>query len=111
MDDEATSNAFRDVWFFTGDVGVMHPDGYIQINDRSKDIIISGGENISSVVAMPHPRWGETPCAFVTLTQGIDKKSIGERDIIAHYRKNLFHFMARKKVVFEQELPKTNNKI
>ncbi|MQL99353.1 hypothetical protein Taro_032077 [Colocasia esculenta] len=127
-DEEATSNAFRDGWFFTGDVGVMHPDGYIQIKDRSKDVIISGGENISSVevesvlykhpavleaavVAMPHPKWGETPCAFVTLKQGVDKKSIGERDIIAHCRKNLSHFMAPKKVVFEQELPKTNGKI
>lgn len=84
---KATEEAFAGGWFHSGDLGVMHPDGYIQLKDRSKDIIISGGENISSieveealychpavavaaVVAMPHKKWGETPCAFVELVQG-----------------------------------------
>lgn len=84
---KATEKAFAGGWFHSGDLGVMHPDGYIQLKDRSKDIIISGGENISSieveealyrhpavavaaVVAMPHKKWGETPCAFVELVQG-----------------------------------------
>ena len=86
---EANAQAFRGGWFMTGDVGVVHPDGYIEIKDRSKDVIISGGENISSVeveaalyghpavqeaavVAMPHPHWGETPCAFVALKKEFD---------------------------------------
>jgi fatty-acyl-CoA synthase len=84
---QATQSAFADGWFHSGDLGVRYPDGYIQLKDRSKDVIISGGENISSieveevlyrhpavavaaVVAMPHDRWGETPCAFVELAQG-----------------------------------------
>jgi fatty-acyl-CoA synthase len=88
----ATREAFRDGWFHTGDLGVMHPDGYIEIKDRAKDIIISGGENISSieveeilarhpavrevaVVAMPDPHWGETPCAFVALRDGVEAPS------------------------------------
>lgn len=123
-----TSKAFREGWFFTGDVGVMHPDGYVEVKDRSKDVIISGGENISSVevesvlyrhpavleaavVAMPHPKWGETPCAFVTLKKGADKESVGEKAIISYCRENLPHFMVPKKVLFEEELPKTNGKI
>ncbi|ETX13530.1 acyl-CoA synthetase [Roseivivax halodurans JCM 10272] len=86
---QATQEAFAGGWFHSGDLGVMHPDGYIQLKDRSKDVIISGGENISSieieevlyrhpdvavvaVVAMPHDRWGETPCAFVELSEGAD---------------------------------------
>ena len=85
----ATQKAFEGCWFHSGDLGVRHPDGYIQLKDRSKDIIISGGENISSieveevlysypgveiaaVVAMPHDKWGETPCAFVEPTQGLE---------------------------------------
>ena len=84
---KATQEAFAGGWFHSGDLGVMHPDGYIQLKDRSKDIIISGGENISSieveealyrhpavavaaVVAMPHEKWGETPCAFVEVAPG-----------------------------------------
>ncbi|CAA6655804.1 unnamed protein product [Spirodela intermedia] len=123
-----TSKAFREGWFFTGDVGVMHPDGYVEVKDRSKDVIISGGENISSVevesvlyrhpavleaavVAMPHPKWGETPCAFLTLKKGTDKESVGEKAIISYCRESLPHFMVPKKVVFEEELPKTNGKI
>lgn len=122
-DENATSKAFHGGWFATGDVGVVHPDGYIEIKDRSKDVIISGGENISSVevetvlyrhpsvleasvVAMPHPRWGESPCAFVTI-----KKNYGdveEEDIIQYCRKNLPHFMVPKKVQFMEDLPKTS---
>ena len=86
---QATANVIKDGWFHSGDLGVIHPDGYIQLKDRSKDIIISGGENISSieieevlykhpevmaaaVVAMPDPKWGETPCAFVELVAGAE---------------------------------------
>ncbi|CAD5197047.1 unnamed protein product [Musa acuminata subsp. malaccensis] len=123
-----TAEAFKDGWFFTGDVAVVHPDGYLEIKDRSKDVIISGGENISSVevetvlykhpmvmeaavVAMPHPRWGETPCAFVTLKKGCGggaEQSIKEEDIIAYCRGSMSHFMVPKKVVFVDELPKTS---
>ncbi|KAF8389610.1 hypothetical protein HHK36_024129 [Tetracentron sinense] len=127
-DEEATSKAFKNGWFLTGDVGVIHPDGYLEIKDRSKDVIISGGENISSVevesvlykhpmvleaavVAMPHQRWGETPCAFIALRKGslrdIKAQEVREGDLIAHCRKNLPHFMVPRKVVFVEELPKT----
>ncbi|KAH6837612.1 acyl activating enzyme 12 [Perilla frutescens var. hirtella] len=121
-DEKATSQAFRHGWFFTGDVGVVHPDGYLEIKDRSKDVIISGGENISSVeveaalykhvdvveaavVAMPHPTWGESPCAFVTLR---NPAAVKEAEIIQHCRKNLPRFMVPKKVQFMDELPKTS---
>ncbi|KAK3001051.1 hypothetical protein RJ639_021024, partial [Escallonia herrerae] len=121
-DEKATSKAFRDGWFVTGDMGVIHPDGYMEIKDRSKDVIISGGENISSVelesvlyqhpsvleaavVAMPHPRWGETPCAFVVLRKA-ENKVVKEADILAHCRGNLPGFMVPKKVQFVDELPK-----
>ncbi|KAK2979215.1 hypothetical protein RJ640_009613, partial [Escallonia rubra] len=121
-DEKATSKAFRDGWFVTGDMGVIHPDGYMEIKDRSKDVIISGGENISSVelesvlyqhpsvleaavVAMPHPRWGETPCAFVVLKKA-ENKVVKEADILAHCRGNLPGFMVPKKVQFVDELPK-----
>jgi fatty-acyl-CoA synthase len=117
---EATSKAFDDGWFWSGDLAVQHPDGYIEIRDRSKDIIISGGENISSievenalyshpavvcvaVVAMPDEKWGEVPCAFVELTQGSE---ISEADLIAHARGQLAGFKRPKRVVFET-LPKT----
>ncbi|XP_057809281.1 trans-cinnamate:CoA ligase, peroxisomal-like [Salvia miltiorrhiza] len=120
-DEKATSEAFRNGWFFTGDVGVIHPDGYVEIKDRSKDVIISGGENISSVevegalykhddiveaavVAMPHPKWGESPCAFVKLR---DSAAPSEAEIIHHCRNNLPHFMVPKMVQFMDELPKT----
>lgn len=118
---KATSEAFAGGWFHSGDLGVWHPDGYIQLKDRSKDIIISGGENISSievedtlykhpdileaaVVAASHEKWGETPCAFITLKKG---KSLSEADIIAYCRENLAHFKCPTKVVFT-ELPKTS---
>jgi len=117
-----TAEAFRDGWFHTGDLAVMHPDGYIEVRDRSKDVIISGGENISSlevesvlyqhprvmeaaVVARPDDHWGETPCAFVTLKSGAD--SVGEVEIIAWCRDHLAHFKVPRTVVFG-DLPKTS---
>ncbi|HEX5079154.1 MAG TPA: acyl-CoA synthetase [Geminicoccaceae bacterium] len=118
---EATAAAFRGGWFHSGDLAVMHADGYIDIKDRSKDIIISGGENISSievegalyrhpavleaaVVAKPDARWGETPCAFVTLRAGAQAT---EQELIDHCRQVLAHFKAPKSIVFT-ELPKTS---
>lgn len=117
----ATEKAFAGGWFHTGDLGVMHPDGYIELKDRSKDIIISGGENISTievegvlyrhpavleaaVVARPDERWGETPCAFVTLRPGAEATA---EEIIAFCRQHLAHFKCPKTVVFG-ELPKTS---
>ncbi len=119
---QATKEAFEGGWFHSGDLAVCHEDGYIEIKDRSKDIIISGGENISSieiektlyrhpavmeaaVVAMPDPKWGETPCAFVTLRDNSDP--VSEQDIIAFCRDNMAHFKAPKTVVFGP-LPKTS---
>ncbi|RAL43588.1 hypothetical protein DM860_017331 [Cuscuta australis] len=123
--EKANSEAFRDGWFVTGDVGVIHPDGYLEIKDRSKDVIISGGENISSievenaimkhpgvsevsVVAMPHPRWGESPCAFVVPRAAANAGNTSEADIVAHCRKTLSGYMLPKKVEFVRELPKTS---
>ncbi|MCI4660316.1 MAG: acyl-CoA synthetase [Neomegalonema sp.] len=117
----ATREAFRGGWFATGDLGVMHPDGYMELKDRSKDIIISGGENISSVevedvlyrhpaileaavVARPDPKWGETPCAFIDLVKG---QQVSEAEIIAFCRENMAHFKAPKSVVLGP-LPKTS---
>jgi len=117
---KATREAFAGGWFHSGDLAVLHPDGYIKIKDRAKDIIISGGENISSievedviyrhpavlaaaVVARPDPKWGETPCAFVELKPGA---TATEAEIIAHCRATLAHFKAPKAVVFGP-LPKT----
>ena len=116
----ATEKAFLGGWFHTGDLGVMHPDGYIELKDRSKDIIISGGENISTievegvlyqhpavaeaaVVAKPDEKWGETPCAFVTLKEEAESS---EEELIQFCRDNLAHFKCPKKIVFT-ELPKT----
>ncbi len=118
---QASAQAFEGGWFHSGDLGVMHPDGYIQLKDRSKDIIISGGENISSievedtlykhpkitaaaVVARPDDKWGETPCAFVELKPGED---LTEAEVISHCREHLANFKAPKIVVFG-ELPKTS---
>jgi fatty-acyl-CoA synthase len=118
---KATQEAFAGGWFHTGDLAVQYPDGYIKIKDRSKDIIISGGENISSievedalyrhpdvlaaaVVAKPDPRWGETPCAFIELKPGAQTTA---QDIVAHCRKHLAGFKVPKAVVFG-ELPKTS---
>jgi len=118
----ATEAAFRGGWFHTGDLGVMHPDGYVEIKDRAKDIIISGGENISTievegvlykhpavleaaVVAKPDETWGETPCAFVTLKD--DAPPVTAEEIIAFCRERMAHFKAPKTVVFGP-LPKTS---
>lgn len=117
----ATEEAFRGGWFHTGDLGVLMPDGYIRLTDRSKDIIISGGENISSievedalyrhaavavaaVVAMPDQKWGEVPCAFVELKEGCQATA---EEIIGHCRLFLAGFKVPKAVVFG-ELPKTS---
>lgn len=121
-DPEATAQAFRGGWFHSGDLGVWHPDGYIQLRDRSKDIIISGGENISTieveqtivshpavlecaVVAVPHDKWGERPKAFVVLKPG---ESMIEEDVIEHVRARLAHFKAPDSVDIVDELPKTS---
>ena len=118
---KATAEAFKGGWFHSGDLGVMHPDNYIQLKDRSKDIIISGGENISSievedclykhpaiqaaaVVAKPDEKWGETPCAFIELRPG---KTASAEDIMDWCRKGLAKFKVPKHVVFT-ELPKTS---
>jgi len=118
---KASEEAFAGGWFHSGDLGVLHPDGYIQLKDRSKDIIISGGENISSieveevlykhpsvlfaaVVAKPDEKWGETPCAFVEKRPGFD--TVSEADLIAYCRDNLARFKAPKAIVFG-DLPKT----
>jgi fatty-acyl-CoA synthase len=118
---QATREAFAGGWFHSGDLGVMHADGYIQLKDRSKDIIISGGENISSievedallkhpavlyaaVAAKPDDKWGETPCAFIELKPGRDAS---EADLIAWCRKHLAHYKCPRHVVF-CEIPKTS---
>lgn len=120
-DPEATAKAFENGWFWSGDAAVVQPSGYMQIRDRLKDVIISGGENISSVeieatlfrhpsvqaaavVAMPHKKWGETPCAFIELREGA---SVTEAEIIAFCREHLAGFKSPKAVVF-QNLPKTS---
>jgi fatty-acyl-CoA synthase len=118
----ASEEAFAGGWFHTGDLAVMHPDCYIEVKDRSKDIIISGGENISSIeveeVLYRHPqvmeaavvarrdeKWGETPCAFVTLKP--DAAAVTASDIIAFCRANMAHYKVPKIVVFGP-LPKTS---
>jgi fatty-acyl-CoA synthase len=118
---KSSDAAFQGGWFHSGDLGVMHEDGYIQLKDRSKDIIISGGENISSievedalfkhpkvrgaaVVAAPDDKWGETPCAFVELKDGAEATA---EELIAWCRDNLAHFKCPRRVVFG-ELPKTS---
>jgi fatty-acyl-CoA synthase len=118
----ATAAAFEHGWLHTGDLAVSHPDGYVEIKDRSKDIIISGGENISSleveealyrhpevmeaaVVTKPDPVWGETPCAFVTLKPG--GEPVAAEDIVAWCRANLAHYKVPRSVVFGP-LPKTS---
>jgi fatty-acyl-CoA synthase len=118
---EATAKAFEGGWFHSGDVAVWHPDGYIELRDRKKDIIISGGENISTieveqavashpavlecaVIAIPDDKWGEVPKAFVTLKGG---KQATEQEIIEHVRSRIARFKAPKAVEFG-ELPKTS---
>jgi fatty-acyl-CoA synthase len=117
----STDAAFAGGWFHSGDLGVKHPDGYIQLKDRSKDIIISGGENISSievedalykhpavqaaaVVAKPDEKWGETPCAFIELKPN---EAATEEEIIAWCRDRLARYKVPRHVVFG-DLPKTS---
>lgn len=117
----ATGEAFKDGWFRTGDLGVLHPDGYVEIKDRAKDIIISGGENISSleveealyrhpavleaaVVARPDAKWGESPCAFVTLKPGA---AATEAELLSWCRDHLAHYKIPRTVLF-RGLPKTS---
>ena len=120
-DPEATAEAMRGGWFHSGDAAVMHPDGYVEIRDRFKDVIISGGENISSVevegcllghpavqeaavVGMKHEKWGEAPHAFVILKEGAETT---ENELRLHVRNNLAHFKTPQWVSFVEDLPKT----
>jgi fatty-acyl-CoA synthase len=121
QDPDATERVIGDGWFHSGDAAVVHPDGYVEIRDRLKDVIISGGENISSVevegtllrhpavqeaaiVGLPHEKWGEAPHAFVVLREG---GSATEQELIAFTRDHLAHFKAPHGVTFVAELPKT----
>ncbi|KAH6760497.1 AMP-dependent synthetase and ligase family protein [Perilla frutescens var. frutescens] len=124
-DSEGTSRCMgENGWFFTGDVGVMHADGYLEVKDRSKDVIICGGENLSSVeveavlyshpavneaavVARPDKYWGETPCAFVSLKAEVAEKP-SEKEIREFCKERLPLFMVPRTVVFKEELPKTS---
>ncbi|KAL9239290.1 hypothetical protein vseg_013627 [Gypsophila vaccaria] len=124
-DKEGTSNSMtRTGWFRTGDVGVIHQDGYLEIKDRLKDIIISGGENISSVevesvlythpavneaavVARPDEFWGESPCAFLSLKK-LNNVELSEKEVMEYCRERMAHYMVPKTVVFVTELPKTS---
>jgi fatty-acyl-CoA synthase len=118
---KTTETAFEGGWFHSGDIGVMHPDGYVELRDRAKDVIISGGENISTieveqtivqhpavlecaVVAIPDERWGERPKAFVTLKPN---QNVTEQEIIAFCRERLAHFKSPASVTFG-DLPKTS---
>jgi fatty-acyl-CoA synthase len=120
-DPDATEAVMGDGWFHSGDAAVIHPNGYAEIRDRLKDVIISGGENISSVevegvllrhaavqevavVGLPHERWGEAPHAFVVLKSG---RSATEPELLSFARDNLAHFKAPHSVTFLDELPKT----
>ncbi len=120
-DPDATAAAIPDGWFRTGDLGVLHPDGYVELRDRSKDVIISGGENIASVeveqaiadhpavlevavIAVPDEKWGEVPAAYVTVHEG---REVTAEEIIAHVRDRLARFKAPRSVTFG-ELPKTS---
>ena len=120
-DPEATAAAIKDGWFHSGDAAVVHDDGFVEIRDRFKDVIISGGENISSVevegcllhhpsvqevavVGMPHEKWGESPHAFVVLKEGA---AASEDEIKLYVRDNLAHFKTPSWVSFVEDLPKT----
>jgi fatty-acyl-CoA synthase len=121
-DEEATAEAFRGGWFHSGDLGVMHPDGYVELRDRAKDVVISGGENISTVeieqalltheavldvavIGVPDEKWGERPKAFVVLKPG---EQAGEQELIDYVRSIIAHYKAPKAVGFLDELPKTS---
>jgi fatty-acyl-CoA synthase len=121
-DPAATAEAFKGGWFHSGDLGVRHPDGYIQLMDRAKDIVISGGENISTVevehalashpavsdvavIAVPDDRWGERPKAFVVLTAG---QTTSQEDLISHVKEHIAKFKAPKSIDFVLQLPRTS---
>jgi fatty-acyl-CoA synthase len=121
-DPAATGEAFRGGWFHSGDLGVWHPDGYIEVRDRAKDVIVSGGENISTieveqavvshpavleaaVVGVPDDRWGERPKAFVVLKEGAE---VAQEELIGHVRGAIAHYKAPDRVEFVEELPKTS---
>ena len=122
LDQEATADAFRGGWFHSGDLGVMHPDGYVELRDRAKDIIVSGGENISTieveqalmshpcvleaaVIGVPDDRWGEHPKAYVTLRAGT---SATPQDLIAHARTKIAGYKVPRDIHITVELPKTS---
>jgi fatty-acyl-CoA synthase len=121
-DEEATTKAFRGGWFHSGDLGVMHPDGYVELRDRAKDVVISGGENISTieveqaivshdavleaaVIGVPDEQWGERPKAFVVLRPGSEAV---EQELIDHCRARIARYKAPKAIEFIDELPKTS---
>ena len=121
-DEGATADAFRGGWFHSGDLGVMHPDGYVELRDRAKDVVISGGENISTieveqavvshdavveaaVIGVPDEQWGERPKAFVVLKPGRD---VGEQELIDHCRARIARYKAPKAVEVVDELPRTS---
>ena len=121
-DPDATAEAFKGGWFHSGDLGVRHPDGYIQLLDRAKDIVISGGENISTVevehalsshpavadvavIAVPDERWGERPKAFVVLAAG---QTTSQAELIVHVKEHIAKFKAPKSVDFVGQLPRTS---
>jgi fatty-acyl-CoA synthase len=125
-DDEATANAFRGGWFHSGDLGVRHPDGYVQLLDRAKDVVVSGGENISTVeveqallshpavvdvgvIGVPDDRWGERPKAFVVLAGGGAADGIGQEQLIAHVRERIATYKAPREIEFVSELPMTSS--
>ena len=121
LDEDATAEAFRGGWFHSGDLGVMHPDGYIELRDRAKDIVISGGENISTieveqalmshpavlevaVVGVPDEKWGERPKAYVVLRPGADATPA---DLMAHVRTKIAGYKAPRDIDITVQLPKT----
>jgi len=121
-DEEATAEAFRGGWFYSGDLGVVHPGGYMQLLDRAKDVVISGGENISTVeieqallthqavldaavIGVPDEKWGERPKAFVVLKPG---EEASEKEIIDHVKSTIARYKAPKAVAFLDELPTTS---
>ena len=122
LDPESTAKAFGGGWFHSGDLGVMHPDGYIELRDRAKDIVISGGENISTVeveqalmshphvleaavVGVPDSKWGERPKAFVVLRPGT---SATQQELIAHVKTKIAGYKSPREVVIIVDLPKTS---
>jgi fatty-acyl-CoA synthase len=121
-DEAATVEAFRGGWFHSGDLGVMQPDGYVQLRDRAKDVVVSGGENISTVeieqallthravadaavIGVPDEKWGERPKAFVVLKPG---EQVGEQELIDHVKARIARYKAPRAVAFLEELPRTS---